>query len=323
MNAKQNAHMSVGIDVAKEKVDVAIRFTNGEYEHSLFDNTSEEEIQKLSKWLSEHGISKDTPIVIESTGSYHWLCCIALAEQKFKVHLINPLMTKNYERASIRGSKTDKIDAKRLADIGTIETNLPLFFDSRESLSQKRYLSLIRKLEKTKQQLKRAFDDAVYASESIGVELQVDCISIALKQLEESMNVLKKIITDDASDMAKELATIPGVSLFQATAICTAVSGRTFETKDQLVAFFGLDIRARQSGQWTGREKISKRGNAYYRQILFQLGWSLQRNNDTFHEYYERMYKEQGKHYYTAILATARKFLRYFHAYYLVPCQAD
>jgi transposase len=320
MDAK-NAPVSVGIDVAKSKVDIAIRFQDSQYQSQVFKNETEEDMIKLLEWLQENDVQPSTPIVIESTGSYHWLCCIVLSEQKHTVHLINPLLTKKYQKASIRGAKTDKIDAKRLADIACLESGLPLFFDSRETLSHKRYLSLLRKLEKSKQQLKRAYDDAVYASQSIGIELQLDSIVICLKQLDEAMKVLKNILTEQASPLALELANIRGVSLFQATALCMAIAGRTFEKKDQLVAFFGLDIRARQSGIWQGREKLSKRGNAYYRQLLFQLGWSLQRNNDTFHKYYERIYKQNRKHYYTAILATARKFLRYFHAYYLTGCQ--
>ena len=318
---EKNTPLSVGIDVAKAKVDVAIRLQNGTYSSQAFSNETEEDMTQLLQWFQENYISPEIPIVVESTGSYHWLCCIVLSEAGYAVHLINPLLTKKYEQSSIRGSKTDTIDARRLADIGLMEMNLPLFFDSRETLSKKRYLSLLRKLEKTKQQLKRAYDDAVSASASIGVELQLDCIAQCLKQLEEAMKVLKKILTEEASEMAKELAEIPGMSLFQATALCTAVEGRMFETKDQLIAFFGLDVRARQSGMWRGKEKISKRGNAYYRQLLFQLGWSLQRNNDTFRLYFDRLYREEGKHYYTAILATARKFLRYFYAHHLQPSQ--
>jgi len=130
------------------------------------------------------------------------------------------------------------------------------------------------------------------------------------------------MITDQASDAAKELSAIPGISLFQAAVLCTAVEGRSFASKDQLVAFFGLDIRVQQSGAWRGKERLSKRGNSYYRQILFQLGWSLQRNNEIFRQYFDHVYREQEKHYYTALLATARKFLRYFYAHHLEQCQA-
>jgi len=323
MHATLHTAVSVGIDVSKATLDVAIASQDGEVFSHTFVNETEENMQHLAAWLREHDVSPQTPIVVESTGSYHWLCCLSLTEQKFSVRLINPLLTKKYQKASIRGAKTDRIDARRLADIGRMEQDLPLFFDSRETLSRKRYLSLLHKVEKARQQLKRAHDDAVAAGHSIGMTLDLSCIDACLVQLEEAMRVLKKMITDQASPAARELAAIPGISLFQATVLCTAVEGRTFGSKDQLVAFFGLDIRARQSGAWQGREHLSKRGSSYYRLILFQLGWSLQRNNPTFQAYFDHVYREQDKHYYTALLATARKFLRYFYVYHLPQCQAQ
>lgn len=316
-----NAHskpLSVGIDVSKATLDVAIAHSDGECVSQAFGNDTDS-LQRLTVWLREHYVSAKTPIVVESTGSFHWLCCIILSEQKNKVHLINPLLTKKYQQSSIRGAKTDRIDAKRLAEIGIMEKDLPLFFDSRETLSRKRYLSLLNKVEKSKQQLKRACGDAEAAGKSIGVALDLDCINACLAQMDEAIKVLKKMITDQATEEAKKLAEIPGISLFQATALYTAVEGRSFASKDQLVAFFGMDIRARQSGSWQGREKLSKRGNAYYRQILFQMGWSLQRNNETFQQYFNHVYREQKKHYYTALIATARKFLRYYYVYHLQP----
>ena len=107
-----------------------------------FPNQTTEDMEKLVTWLSENRVQGDTPIVVESTGSYYWLSCLLLSENGFCVHLINPLITKRHERSSIRGVKTDTVDAKRLAEIGIIEKYLPLFFDSRESLSAKKHHSL-------------------------------------------------------------------------------------------------------------------------------------------------------------------------------------
>jgi len=138
---------SVGIDVAKLKVDVAILKKDSQTLTKKFSNQSEEDIKELIVWLRENEVSNKIPIIIESTGSYHWLPCLLLSENEFKVHLINPLITKKYEKSSIRGAKTDNVDAKRLAEIGIIEKDLPLFFDSRESLSSRKYHSLYAKIQ--------------------------------------------------------------------------------------------------------------------------------------------------------------------------------
>jgi transposase len=316
MEKRLQTPQSVGIDVAKAKIDVCILRDMTETESKQFPNESEKDMGELIHWLTENRVQEDTPIIVESTGSYHWLSCLLLSEHGFQVHLINPLITKRYERSSIRGAKTDTVDAKRLAEMGVIEKDLPLFFDSRESLSAKKYHSLYAKIQKVKQQLSRSYTDAVESAESVGISLNLDSIKDCLDQIEETLKTLKKIIEENVSEEAIKLAEIKGVSKFQASVLCNATEGRTFENKNQLIAFFGLDIKKKESGTWRGREKLSKRGNSFYRMVLFQLGWSLSRNNAEFKEYYERLRKD-GRHYYTCLIATARKFLRFFFAHFL------
>ena len=321
---------SVGIDVAKAKIDVAIISRSDQLTQSgesksktgiktkQFKNRTEQDMINLAVWLETNGVSKNTPIVVESTGSYHWLSCLILSDKGFKVHLINPLITKRYERSSIRGAKTDTVDAKRLAEIGIIEDNLPIFFDSKESLSTKKYHSLYAKIIKIKQQLTRCYKDALESAEVIGVSLNLDSIEDCLNQIKTTLKILRQIIEANTSEMASKLADTRGISKFQASILCSAVEGRSFQNRDQLIAFFGLDVRVKESGTWRGKAKLSKRGNSFYRMILFQLGWSLSKNNEKFAEYYQRL-RDDGKHYYTCLIATARKFLKYFYAYYLRP----
>ena len=238
---------SVGIDVAKAKIDVAILWDMSETKIKQFPNKTENDIKKLVLWLKKNGVEKSIPIIVESTGSYHWLSCLLLLKAKFTVYLINPLITKRYERSSIRGAKTDTVDAKRLAEIGIIEKNLPLFFDSKESLSAKKYHSLYAKIQKVRQQLARSYRDAVESAESVGISLNLDSIKECLDQINETLKTIRKIIEENVSETAKQLSEIKGVSCFQASILCNAVQGRTFKNKNQLIAFFGLDIRKRST----------------------------------------------------------------------------
>lgn len=309
---------SVGIDVAKAKIDVVILWDTSEIKSKQFPNRTEKDMENLIAWLKKNNVNANIPIIVESTGSYHWLSCIILSENNFCVYLINPLITKRYERSSIRGAKTDTVDAKRLAEIGIIEKDLPLFFDSREDISAKKYHTLYAKIQKVKQQLTRSYKEASESAEIIGISLNLDSIKDCLDQIEKTLSILKKIIEENISETAEHIAQIRGVSRFQASVLCNALQGRTFENKNQLIAFFGLDVRVKQSGKWRGKEKLSKRGNSFYRLILFQLGWSLTRNNEQFAEYYQRL-RDKEKHYYTCIIATARKFLRFIYAHHLNP----
>jgi transposase len=119
-----------------------------------------------------------------------------------------------------------------------------------------------------------------------------------------------------APEEARTLAAhVRGLSLEQASVLLIALGDKAFLSRDQLVAFVGLDVRVRQSGKWIGRQVISKRGNPYLRKILFQIGWSLYMNNATYQVLYEQM-RERGKNHKTCIIAVARKFLRFLFAFY-------
>ena len=119
----------VGVDVSKNKLDFAIDNTK------LFKSFDNDEfgIKTAISWL-ENNTNNSIKIVIESTSWYHWLVCLLLSESNYEVCLINPLITKKYQKSSIRDSKNDKIDAYRLAEIAKLESGLPKFFDSRETL---------------------------------------------------------------------------------------------------------------------------------------------------------------------------------------------
>lgn len=304
----------IGIDIAKEKFDVAVRY-QGNMIADKFQNTKEGCLMFLL-WLKDHGIDS-AKVIVESTGSMHWLVCLMLMDASYDVRLINPIITKKYQKSSIRDAKNDRIDAERLVEIARIEAdeNLPVFFDSRETLKKRRYESLLAMLEHTKQQLGQSYKDAVLAMKSIDVDIDLQCMQNCVDILDTAIETLKTLLTDSASPFATEVAKIRGISLFQATILTNATAGRHFETRDQMVAFFGMDVRVRQSGKWQGKGSLSKRGNPFYRKVLFQIGWSLFMNNPVYKEYYDSI-RSREKHYYTCVLATARKFLRHYFSLY-------
>ncbi|MDR0282702.1 MAG: IS110 family transposase [Candidatus Peribacteria bacterium] len=68
---------------------------------------------------------------------------------------INPIITKQYVRNSIRGTKTDKTDAMILAKIGVIEGRYFRTFNrSEEEILLKKKISLIANLETALQSMK-------------------------------------------------------------------------------------------------------------------------------------------------------------------------
>lgn len=126
----------VGIDVAKSKHDCCIIDSDGSIvSDSLRITNSKEGFEKLySAILSALG-SKDLSYVkigLESTGHYSTNITNYLYSKGFQVHILNPLATNLFRKAStLRKTKTDKTDAKVIATM--------LFTDESKSYSPVSY----------------------------------------------------------------------------------------------------------------------------------------------------------------------------------------
>ncbi len=100
-----------GIDVHKKFIVACIASTNDKgittYKTSRF-STFTRGLRKLSEWLSSNSC---TEVCMESTGKY-WIPVFNILEATCKIALAHPKYVK-----AIRGKKTDKKDAKWIADL--------------------------------------------------------------------------------------------------------------------------------------------------------------------------------------------------------------
>ena len=306
----------IGIDVSKAKLDFAlVRGTRTALEGQCMNTT-----KGITEWirkLETHGIQKSTPCVLESTGIYHVPVSLMLKDAGYTVNCINPIITKTYQRASIRGSKTDTIDAERLAHIGLREPRLPIFKATKEILYANRLVSLVGTLERLKQSYTLALRTLHDSEEMLGVSESTFGEPL-LKQFRKTIIELQDEIQSHAPARASTLAEIPGVSKHAAAVLMTHLEGKHFEHRDQLVAYVGLDVRVIQSGTFRGRGKLSKRGNSYIRKVLFQIAWGLKQHHPLYQELFAKLRKDK-RPYKEALAIIARKFLRYLHRHILYP----
>ncbi len=311
---KQILPLSIGIDVSKDKVDVAVLFADKTSLSKTFANT-EVGICELGNLLKMQKTADTVPCVLESTGDYHLLSALMLTQEGYMVNCINPLITKKYQRSSVRNAKTDAVDALRLAQIGIMEPDMPVFTASKPVLASRKLVSSLAKMQQMKQQLSSHVKQLRQAQSMLGEDLDFSLYDTLLetydKQIKSLQKQIGKSIPEHISEFTKNTR---GVSANQMAILSCMLADKTFTNRDQLVAFIGLDVMPRSSGTWQGKGKISKRGNAYLRKILYQIAWGLKVHNPHFKEYYLRLRIEQKKHYTTCLIAVARKFLRYYYA---------
>lgn len=101
-----------GLDVHKKSISVCVRIRHGkqvEIHENVFGAFTQE-LERLRDWLREHKVKQ---VAMESTGVY-WIPVWNILEPVrwgFELLLVNPQMVR-----ALRGHKTDRIDAQRIAE---------------------------------------------------------------------------------------------------------------------------------------------------------------------------------------------------------------
>jgi len=106
-------HGILGIDISKAKFDVALMVEGKVKKTHIFENTADG-FKTLSNWLLKQGITT-VAACMEATGSYGDALATYLYGQGFVVSVVNPAQIKSFGGAQLNRAKTDKADAKLIA----------------------------------------------------------------------------------------------------------------------------------------------------------------------------------------------------------------
>lgn len=105
----------------------------------------------------------------------------------------------------------------------------------------------------------------------------VEMIRILTAQTESLLDKVKCILADNPeSSLARQIdliQSIPGAGFITAATIACEIGDFTqFRRPKQLYAYFGLDPKVRQSGNYNGNEQhISKRGSSFARRAIYMM----------------------------------------------------
>lgn len=105
----------LGVDIAKTKFDVAFYLPGGALHQYTFANDSTG-FAELLDWLKARLKGLELHVGIEATGSYWIALAIKLHEQGYRVSLLNPAYVKAHGRSAGSRTKTDRSDARLIAD---------------------------------------------------------------------------------------------------------------------------------------------------------------------------------------------------------------
>ena len=259
--------MCLGIDVAKSKLDCALRLTNGKFRNKVVDNTPQG-FKTLSEWLLKHQAS-DAHVCMEATGVYWEAIAEHLTTEGHIVSVINPAQIKAYGLSKLVRTKTDRVDAQLIAAF--CFERCPETWKA-PSPNEQALRALVLRLDALQ---------AMHTQETNRLEVARDSVRAGIvnhiQWLEEEMKSIKSEIQDlldndpDLKNKKELLDSIPGLGERTiAVLLAFYADPERFNNVRQAVAFAGLDPRQHESGSSVkAKPRISKVGHAFLRKALY------------------------------------------------------
>lgn len=153
------------------------------------------------------------------------------------------------------------------------------------------------------------------AKGTFGVAFAKDAFSFQIKQLmeqivflENQLSELEEQISGLLHETNQYITTISGIGDTIGAIIVSEIGDiNRFERPNQLVAYAGLDVTVKQSGEFSGtKNRISKRGSPYLRRAIWLASQRAAFCDPILSEYYQSL-RARGKHHLTAVGGVARK----------------
>jgi transposase len=289
---------NIGVDISKSHLDV----------HWLeagltarFENTARG-FRDLTKWLPKTGMAR---IVFEPTGPYHRAFEAALGNSLPLVK-VNPLQARRFAEAQGTRAKTDAVDARMLARMGSAFGLVPQATPSKEALALKELHVARRALIKDRTRLmnrEKTLTSALLKRHAKARLAQVEC------QITEIDAEIRDLVTrQDISARGFEiLCSIPGLGKVSAAASLTEMPELGSLGRKQAASLAGLAPVTRESGQWRGKAFI-RGGRKPLRDALYMPAVVAMRFNPDLKRKYDSL-RAAGKPAKVAIIALMRKLI--------------
>jgi transposase len=288
----------VGIDVSKDKLDVAVL---GEKQERQVDN-SETGIRDLVAQMQE---LQPELIVVEATGGYQRAVVDELFCSGLAVAVVNPARVRQFARACGLLAKTDRLDAQVLAVFGQrVQPRLFAGSSAKERelsgmLVRRRQLEEMLKAEKNRLR-------TVQPSLQGSVERIIAVLQDEKKVMDEQIEQLMKE-QSEWQEASVILSSAPGVGpVTTATLLADLPELGKLDGK-KIAALVGVAPINHDSGKKRGYRK-TKGGRADVRSVLYMATLVACRYNPVIKKHYENLLK-RGKVKKVAITACMRKFL--------------
>lgn len=299
-----------GIDVSARKLDVALLDDAGSVQLREFEQSPAGH-GELIAYLRKHQVQA---IVMEATGIYYLDAAVALYDADLAVSVINPRAAHHFAKVMLQDNKTDRIDARLLADYAqrmrlkfwkAPEESWLVLRDIARRINQ---LTGMRTAEKNRLHALRAqrHTRKILLDE---VQAHIDQIESSIKRLTGSaMEIIEQDPVLTQYDAC--LTSAKGIARASAVALLGELCLLPHDLRsNQVSRQAGMDVRLAESGSSINRPgRLRKSGNAYLRAALHMPSLSLVRHDPRAKAHYQALIAK-GKKKMQALCAIQRKLL--------------
>jgi len=296
----------LGIDVSKEKLDVRLLGVSNSYE-AVFKNEVLS-YEKLKRWVQKR-VKGLVHACLESTGCYSFGPAVSLLEWCEVVSVENPRRIKNFGIALGVITKTDKVDARTIAEYCKRMTPKAWHLASPES---RELLLLVRRLSDLdtmrSMESNRLEDKHLPGSVKESIKL---CLESLRSHREGVWNAIKANLAPRTKLKAqiRTLALLPGMGELTAVRYMAFFGGpENYERAEAVPAYCGLYPVLNQSGKFKGRSSMSHCGDPLVRGAFHMPALTASRCDPQMKEFRDRL-QARGLNPMAAICACKRKLL--------------
>ena len=303
MNTTNQKHINssernVGIDVGKDTLDVYVYETDLHWQ----DANTDEGVRRLVKRLKRFQLTR---VLVEATGGYERRFVESACENDIPAIVVQPIQVRQFARAQGVFAKTDKMDARLIAEYG-VKLQPPIKALPgkkvrliKDLLARKRQLTQMRTMEMNRHHKAAKHLRASHRRLIKWLDNEIESVTLKL---------VKEVSGIEAWQRTYEvISSAPGIGDGVAYTLLGELPELGQLNNRQIAALCGLAPFNRDSGKMKGKRRI-RGGRAPIRTVLFMAMLSAIQHNPVIKQFYKHLV-DQGKNKKVAITACMRKMI--------------